>query len=211
MSSMRDPVVTPTPVPASPSTSNPGANKGFQLSSTQALRERARKSIEEGAVTPSYAANRDAVIEILNNSLATELVCVLRYKHHYYIAEGLPAEAIKQEFLDHANEEQAHADLLAERIVQLGGNPNFNPSGLAERSHAEYGGEHTSLIDILRDDLVAERVAIEAYSEAIRFIGDSDTTTKRMLEGILAVEEEHAEELSSMLKNLGQWKNGGNK
>jgi bacterioferritin len=180
------------------------------LSSTQALRERARKSIDEGAVTPSYAANRDAVIEILNNALATELVCVLRYKHHYYIAEGLPAEAIKQEFLDHANEEQQHADLLAERIIQLGGNPNFNPSGLAERSHAEYGGEHNSLIDILRDDLIAERVAIEAYSEAIRFIGDNDTTTKRMLEGILAVEEEHAEELSSMLKNLGQWKNGGN-
>lgn len=180
--------------------------ESFQLSSTEALRERARKSIEDGAVTPSYGADREAVIELLNHALATELVCVLRYRHHYFIAEGLPAEAIKQEFLDHATEEQQHADLLAERIIQLGGDPNFNPSGLAERSHAEYG-RGTALIDILREDLIAERVAIEAYTEAIKYVGDSDTTTKRMLEGILSTEEEHAEEIASMLANLSQWKN----
>jgi len=197
-------VSNPVPKPAS---KTPANTQGFMLSTKEALRERARKSIEEGAVTPSYAANREAVIDILNHALATELVCVLRYKHHYYIAEGLPAEAIKQEFLEHATEEQQHADQLAERIIQLGGNPNFNPVGLAERSHAEYGGEHTALIDILRDDLIAERVAIESYSEAIRYIGDNDTTTKRLLESILSTEEEHAEEIASMLANLGQWKN----
>jgi bacterioferritin len=177
----------------------------FKLSSTEALRERARKSIEDGAVTPSYGADREAVIELLNQALATELVCVLRYRHHYFVAEGLPAEAIKQEFLEHANEEQQHADLLAERIIQLGGDPNFDPAGLAERSHAEYGSGAT-LINILRDDLIAERVAIESYGEAIRYIGDNDPTTKRMLEGILSTEEQHAEEIASMLTNLGQWK-----
>lgn len=182
------------------------AGESFQLSSTEALRDRARKSIEDGAVTPSYGADREAVIELLNHALATELVCVLRYKHHYFIAEGLPAEAIKQEFLEHATEEQQHADLLAERIVQLGGDPNFDPGGLAERSHAEYG-RGTALIDILREDLIAERIAIEAYTEAIKYIGDNDPTTKRMLEGILSTEEQHAEEISSMLVNLGQWKN----
>lgn len=182
------------------------ARAQLRLSTTQELRERARKSIEEGAVTPSYAADRNAVIEILNHALATELVCVLRYRHHYFVAEGLPAEAIKQEFLEHANEEQEHADKLAERIVQLGGDPNFDPTGLAQRSHAEYG-TGKSLIDILRDDLIAERVAIESYSEAIRYIGDNDPTTKRLLEQILSTEEEHAEEIASMLANLNQWKN----
>lgn len=190
-----------------PSKSSAAKDGGsFQLSSTETLRARARKSIEDGAVTPSYGADREAVIELLNHALATELVCVLRYRHHYFIAEGLPAEAIKREFLDHANEEQQHADLLAERIIQLGGDPNFDPSGLAERSHAEYG-RGTALIDILREDLVAERIAIEAYTEAIKYIGDNDPTTKRMLEGILSTEEQHAEEISSMLVNLGQWKN----
>jgi bacterioferritin len=178
----------------------------FKLSSTETLRERARQSISDGAVTPSYGADREAVLELLNHALATELVCVLRYKHHYFVAEGLPAEAIKQEFLEHANEEQQHADLLAERIIQLGGDPNFDPTGLAERSHAEYGSGAT-LIDILRDDLIAERVAIESYGEAIRYIGDNDPTTKRMLEGILSSEEQHAEEIASMLANLSQWKN----
>lgn len=177
-----------------------------QLSSTTELRERARKSLDEGAVTPSYSADRDKVIKLLNHALATELVCVLRYKHHYYVAEGLPAEAIKQEFLEHANEEQQHADQIAERIIQLGGDPNFDPTGLAERSHAEYG-KGKALIEILRDDLVAERVAIQSYTEVIRYIGDDDPTTKRMLEGILSAEEQHAEEISSMLANLDQWKN----
>lgn len=178
-----------------------------QLSSTAELRERARRSIEDGAVTQSYGADRNQVIKLLNTALATELVCVLRYRHHYYVAEGLPAEAIKQEFLEHANEEQQHADLLAERIIQLGGDPDFDPNGLAERSHAEYG-KGTSLIEILRDDLIAERVAIQSYTEMIKYIGDDDPTTKRILEGILSAEEQHAEEISSMLANLDQWRNG---
>lgn len=177
-----------------------------RLSTTSELRERARRSLDEGAVTPSYSADRNKVIELLNHALATELVCVLRYKHHYYVAEGLPAEAIKQEFLEHANEEQQHADQIAERIIQLGGDPNFNPADLAERSHAEYGSGK-ALTEILRDDLVAERVAIQSYTEMIRYIGDDDPTTKRMLEQILSAEEQHAEEISSMLANLDQWKN----
>jgi bacterioferritin len=182
------------------------AVKTGKLSTTAQLRERARKSIDDGAVTASYGADRQQVIELLNQALATELVCVLRYRHHYYVAEGLPAEAIKQEFLEHANEEQQHADLLAERIIQLGGDPNFDPTGLAERSHAEYG-KGKALIEILRDDLVAERIAIQSYTEIIRYLGDDDPTSKRMLEGILSSEEQHAEEIASMLANLGQWKN----
>jgi bacterioferritin len=177
------------------------------LSTTAELRARARQSIEEGAVTPGYAADRTKVIELLNHALATELVCVLRYRHHYFVAEGLPAEAIKKEFLQHANEEQQHADQLAERIVQLGGDPNFDPAGLAERSHAEYG-KGKALLEILRDDLIAERVAIESYSELIKYLGADDPTTKRMLEEILSAEEHHAEEIASMLANLDQWKNG---
>ena len=136
---------------------------------------------------------------------STELVCVLRYKHHHYVAEGLPAEAIKQEFLEHANEEQQHADLLADRIIQLGGNPNLDPADLSSRSHAEYGNGG-NLAEMLRDDLVAERIAIEAYTEAIRFLGDDDPTTKRLLEGILATEEKHAEEVASMLAHVSQAK-----
>jgi bacterioferritin len=185
---------------------NKMANTPAPLSTTAQLRERARKQIADGAVTSAYGGDRNKVIKLLNQSLATELVCVLRYRHHYYIAEGLPAEAIKQEFLAHANEEQQHADALAERIVQLGGDPNFDPAGLAERSHAEYG-TGKALIEILRDDLVAERVAIEAYTEIIRYIGDDDPTTKRLLESILSAEEEHAEEIASMLANLDQWQN----
>lgn len=178
-----------------------------QLSSTNELRARARKSIEDGAVTQSYGADRQQVVKLLNTALATELVCVLRYRHHYYVAQGLPAEAIKQEFLEHANEEQQHADQLAERIIQLGGDPDFNPAGLAERSHAEYGSG-ASLIEILRDDLIAERVAIQSYTEMIKYVGDDDPTTKRILESILSAEEQHAEEISSMLANLDQWRNG---
>ncbi len=188
-----------------PDQAAPAVSRG-QLSSAAELRERARKSISDGAVTPSYGADRNQVIALLNTALATELVCSLRYRHHYYVAEGLPAEAIKQEFLEHANEEQQHADLIAERIIQLGGDPDFDPAGLADRSHAEYG-KGTALIEILRDDLVAERVAIQSYTEMIKYIGEDDPTTRRILEGILSAEEQHAEEISSMLAHLDQWRN----
>lgn len=182
---------------------NGGSHGQGMLSSVAELRRRARESLNEGAVTPSYGADRTMVLSLLNEALATELVCTLRYRHHYFVAQGLPAEAIKQEFLKHAQEEQQHADQIAERIVQLGGNPNFDPTGLAERSHAEYGkGDNDALVNMLRDDLVAERVAIESYREMIAYIGAGDSTTRRMLEGILAVEEEHAEEIASMLAHV---------
>lgn len=170
------------------------------LSDIRTLRERARKHIEDGAVTAGYRADRETVIKLLNNALATELVCVLRYKRHHFMAAGINADAVAAEFLQHANEEQ-HADQIAARIVQLQGEPDFNPEGLASRSHAEYV-EGDNLIDMIKEDLVAERIAIESYSEMIRYIGDKDTTTRRMLEGILAMEEEHADKLASMLHDL---------
>lgn len=181
----------------------PAAGGARRISSTSELRARARRSLSAGAVTPSYGADRDRVIELLNHALATELVCVLRYRHHYYKASGLAAEAIKKEFLAHAQEEQGHADEIAERIIQLGGDPDMDPEGLAQRSHAEYGSGDT-LDEMLRDDLVAERVAIESYTEIIRYLGERDSTTRRLMEQILAVEEQHAEELSSMLQNLNR-------
>jgi bacterioferritin len=173
------------------------------LSDIQELRRRAREHIESGAVTPSYDANRAVVLQVLNQALATELVCVLRYRRHYFMADGVLAEAIKREFLTHAEEEQAHADQIAERIVQLGGAPDFNPEGLASRSHSEYR-EGDSLVQMIKEDLVAERVAIESYREIIQFVGIHDPTTRRMLESILAKEEEHAEELRSMLEDVAQ-------
>ncbi|MEI2430061.1 ferritin-like domain-containing protein [Lysobacter yananisis] len=163
-----------------------------------AIRARARKHIEDGAVTASYAADREAVIRLLNDALATEIVCVLRYKRHYFMASGLMADAIKAEFLEHANEEQAHADLIAERIVQLGGEPDLNPDALSRRAHAEYV-EGSDLRDMVKEDLIAERIAIDSYRAIIDFVGDKDTTTKRMMEHILAQEEEHADELADML------------
>ncbi|SDY18545.1 bacterioferritin [Lysobacter sp. yr284] len=163
-----------------------------------AIRARARKHIEDGAITASYAADREAVIRLLNDALATEIVCVLRYKRHYFMASGLMADAIKSEFLEHANEEQAHADLIAERIVQLGGEPDLNPDALSRRAHAEYV-EGSDLRDMVKEDLIAERIAIDSYRAIIDFIGDKDTTTKRMMEHILAQEEEHADELADML------------
>lgn len=170
------------------------------------LRRRARQHIEEGAVTDAYRGDRETVIKLLNEALATELVCVLRYKRHYFMAQGIHAEPIAQEFLQHANEEQGHADEIAGRIVQLGGSPNFNPEGLLMRSHAEYV-EGSTLIEMIKEDLVAERIAIDSYTEIIRYIGDNDYTTRRMLEGILAVEEEHADDLASFLADLDQdWK-----
>ena len=171
------------------------------LTDVKTLREQARRHIEEGAVTENYGANRDKVIELLNEALATEIVCVLRYKRHYFMASGIHAQSVAPEFLEHANEEQGHADLIAARIVQLGGEPNFSPVGLVDRSHSEYVAG-TDLVDMIKEDLVAERVAIDSYTEMIRFIGDSDPTTRRMLEGILAVEEEHADDLRNLIETL---------
>ena len=177
------------------------AVKGPHLSDIEAIRTRARQHISAGAVTPSYDANREVVLKLLNEALATELVCVLRYRRHYYMAEGVLAEAVKKEFLEHSIEEQGHADLLAERIVQLGGAPNFDPTGLATRSHAEYQ-EGATLEEMITEDLIAERVAIESYREMVEYIGAHDSSTRRILERILGVEEQHAEELASMLKGV---------
>ena len=171
------------------------------LTDIKELRRRARQHIEDGAVTEGYKADRLTVIKLLNEALATEIVCVLRYKRHFYMAEGINADPVAQEFLQHATEEQQHADLIAARITQLGGEPNFNPDGLSTRSHSEYV-EGSSLLDMVREDLVAERVAIDSYGEMIRYMGDKDPTTRRMLEGILAMEEEHADDLVSMLRTM---------
>lgn len=168
------------------------------LRDIKAIRDRARKSIEEGAVVPGYQADRKTVLELLNGALATELVCVLRYKRHYSMADGLMAEVAKGEFLEHAQEEQEHADRIAARIVQLGGKPDFSPQGLSDRSHSEYV-EGNSLEEMIREDLVAERIAIETYGEMIRYIGDKDPTTRKLLEEILENEEEHADDLSGLL------------
>lgn len=171
------------------------------LSDIQTLRARAREKIEEGPITSSYGADRDRVVEVLNEALATELVCVLRYKRHYYMADGMHAEPVAAEFLQHANEEQLHADQIADRITQLQGEPNFDPEGLHTRSHAEYV-EGDTLVDMIREDLVAERIAIESYSEIIRWLGDKDSTTRRLMEEILATEEEHADDLLGFLADL---------
>ena len=176
------------------------------LSDVKELRRRARQHIEEGAVTEGYRGDRDTIIKLLNEALATEIVCVLRYKRHYFMAQGIHADPIAQEFLTHANEEQGHADQIAGRIVQLGGSPNLSPEGLLSRSHSEYV-EGETLIDMIREDLVAERVAIDSYNEMIRYVGDDDVTTRRMLETILAVEEEHANDLVSFLADMDKdWK-----
>jgi bacterioferritin len=171
------------------------------LTDVQTLRKRARQHIEEGAVTAGYELDAKEVCKVLNDALATEIVCVLRYRRHYFMAQGLAAESVKKEFLAHAKEEQEHADEIAERIVQLGGEPDFNPAGLVSRSHSEYV-EGGSLRDMIREDLVAERVAIDSYREIIGWIGDRDSTTRKMLEGILAVEEEHADEMASLLQGV---------
>ena len=171
------------------------------LSDIKTLRQRARERIEDGAVTAGYAADRENVIETLNEALATELVCVLRYKRHYFMAAGIHAAPVAAEFLAHATEEMAHADLLAKRIIELGGEPNFSPDGLAARSHAEYV-EGDSLASMITEDLIAERIAIESYREMIAYLGNRDPSTVRMLEEILASEEEHAEDLSSLLKGM---------
>jgi bacterioferritin len=171
------------------------------LTDVKTIRARARQHIQQGAVTAGYRADRTTVIKLLNEALATEIVCVLRYRRHHFMAEGMNAEPVAAEFLVHANEEQQHADQIAARIVQLNGEPNFSPEGLLSRSHAEYV-EGKDLVDMIKEDLVAERVAIDSYREMIDYIGEKDSTTKRMLEGILAVEEEHADDLVGMLADM---------
>jgi bacterioferritin len=173
------------------------------LTDIKTLRERARAKIEEGSITEAYGADRGRVVEVLNEALATEIVCYLRYKRHYFMARGIIAEAAANEFLQHATEEQGHADQLALRITQLQGEPNFNPEGIMSRSHAEYV-EGDSLTDMIREDLVAERVAIESYSEIVRWLDDKDPTTRNLMESILAVEEEHANDMLSLLEDLGE-------
>src|SRR6266404_3608308 len=181
--------------------SKPSMSSKPFLTDIKTLRERARRHIEKGAVTEGYKADRETVIKILNEALATEIVCVLRYKRHHFMASGIHAESVAAEFLQHANEEQGHADQIAQRIVQLGGAPNFNPEGLLSRSHAEYV-EGDTLIDMIKEDLVAERIAIDSYREIIQYLGNDDPTTRRMMEGILAVEEEHANDLVSLLEKM---------
>lgn len=171
------------------------------LSDIQTLRDRARANIELGPITSAYGADRERVIQVLNEALATELVCVLRYRRHYFTATGLNAAPVAAEFLQHATEEQAHADQIALRITQLQGEPDFSPEGLATRAHAEYDAS-LDLLTMVKEDLIAERIAIESYSEIIRWLGDSDTTTRRMLEDILAMEEEHADDLLSILSDF---------
>ena len=175
--------------------------KPMHLTDIKTLRQRARQDIENGAVTTGYAADRENVIRMLNEALATELVCVLRYKRHYFMATGIHAAPVASEFLEHATEEMSHADLIAKRIVELRGEPNFSPDGLAARSHAEYV-EGDSLRNMIKENLIAERIAIESYREMIVYLGDNDPTTHRMLEQILASEEEHAEDLSSLLEGM---------
>jgi bacterioferritin len=172
------------------------------LTDIKTLRERARQHIENGAVTEGYSADRDTVIKVLNEALATEIVCVLRYKRHYFMASGINAESVASEFLQHANDEQGHADLIAQRIVQLGGAPNFNPEGLLMRSHAEYV-EGETLTDMIKEDLVAERIAIDSYREIITYVHNDDPTTRRLMETILAVEEEHADDMLNLLEKVG--------
>lgn len=177
------------------------AEKPF-LTDIETLRKRARQHIENGAITPGYGADRDTVVRLLNEALATEIICVLRYKRHFYMASGLNANNAAAEFLEHANDEQLHMDQIAARITQLGGAPNFSPEGLATRSHAEYV-EGTTLVEMIEEDLVAERIAIDSYREMIQYLDTKDPTTRRMLEEILATEEEHADDLGSLLAEVG--------
>jgi bacterioferritin len=172
---------------------------GEFLTDVQTLRANARQQIEKGAVTEAYGADRARVIDVLNQALATELVCVLRYKRHYYVASGLSSGLAAAEFLQHATEEQTHADWFAERINQLGGEPDLNPATLTQRSHSEYI-EGTDLVDMIKEDLVAERVAIASYQEIIRWLGDGDPTTRVLVENVLKVEEEHADDLLNLLR-----------
>lgn len=171
------------------------------ITDIRTLRVRARRHIEEGAVTDNYAADRATVLRLLNEALATEIVCSLRYRRHYYTAKGLAAASVAEEFLEHAHEELDHADRFAERISQLGGEPDFSPDTLSARSHAEYV-ECDSIVDMIKEDLVAERIAIESYKEIIDYLGANDPTSRRLFEEVLAVEEEHADELQSLIHQI---------
>lgn len=183
----------------------PDKPKDTFLTDIQEIRRRARQSIEKGALTEGYKADAKEVVKILNQALATEIVCVLRYKNHHYMASGIHSQAVADEFLEHANEEQGHADKIAARIIQLNGKPNFNPEGILSRSHSEYV-ESDNLVDMIKEDLVAERIAVESYSEIIRYLGDNDPTSRRMMEEILANEEEHAEDLKTLIEKIGKEK-----
>ncbi len=183
------------------------AKEGYFLSDVQELRRRARQHIEEGAITDSYKADKDLVCKVLNEALATEIVCVLRYKRHFFMATGIHANAVAAEFQEHAADEQQHADQIAERITQIGGEPNFSPEGLASRSHSQYvPGE--SLMDMIKEDLIAERIAIESYAEIIRFLGDRDITSRRLMEQILEKEEEHANDMKDLMATIDPTKKG---
>jgi bacterioferritin len=171
------------------------------VSDLKKIKERARKHMEQGAVTEGYKADRGAVLKVLNEVLATELVCVLRYKRHFFMAAGIAAEGVKNEFQQHAAEEQQHADWIATRITQLNGEPNFNPEGLATRSHSEYA-EGTDLVSMIKEDLYAERIAIESYSAVVRWLGQDDPTSRKLIEEILKVEEEHADDLKNLLEKM---------
>jgi bacterioferritin len=176
---------------------------GKFLTDVKKIRQRARENMQSGAVTESYKANRKQVVKVLNDVLATELVCVLRYKRHYYTAAGISSDSVKAEFLQHANDEQQHADWIAERITQLNGEPNFNPEGLAERSHSEYA-EGSDLIEMIREDLIAERIAIESYSEIVRWLGSDDPTSRKLIEDILKKEEEHANDMRDLQTRIAK-------
>jgi bacterioferritin len=173
------------------------------LSDIQEIRRRARQHIEKGAVIEGYQGDLETSVRLLNEALATEIVCVLRYKRHHYMANGIHAQAVAEEFLEHAKEEQTHADRIAERIIQLNGAPNFSPEGLLMRSHSEYVEGHT-LVEMIQEDLVAERIAIESYSEIIRYFGEKDPTTRRLMEEILAKEEEHADDMKTLIERIGK-------
>lgn len=184
-------------------TKEPKAASRTFVSDIEEIRRRARQHMEKGAVTEGYRADRETVIRLLNEALATEIVCVLRYRYHYAMAGGISSQSVRQEFLEHANDEQQHADLIAERITQLDGKPNYDPEGLATRSHSEYR-EGSSLVEMIREDLVAERIAIESYGEIVRFLANDDPTSRRLMEEILAKEEEHADDMKTLLETVTQ-------
>jgi bacterioferritin len=171
------------------------------LTDIKELQRRAREHVEKGAVTPNYRGDVETAVKLLNEALATEIVCVLRYRRHHYMAAGIHSQAVADEFMEHAREEQEHADRIAERIRQLGGAPDFNPDGLLMRSHAQYA-EGNSLLDMIKEDLIAERIAIESYMEMIRYFGDNDPTSRRLMEEVLQQEEEHADDMATLLESL---------
>ena len=180
------------------------------LTDMKEIQRRAREHVLKGAVTPAYRGDLKLAVKLLNEALATEIICVLRYRRHHYMANGIHSQAVADEFMEHSLEEQGHADQIAGRITQLGGAPDFNPEGLLMRGHAQYA-EGTSLVDMIKEDLIAERVAIESYLDLIRFFGDDDPTSRRMMEEILAKEEEHADDLATLLETLDPRSDGSEK